>query len=210
VELYKTPKSGSIFWRNLPDSDGLTDISRSVERPKDGDVQPISTSFCVDAFRDAPMATAADSRIVLSNFVTEIPTSAMAKLGFSQVQQHLVLYAPFLHKGVKIILTKPDQQVALWPVFTVPEYLKSKCLQVELWTRDPLNDEGPVGIGTISLRRAFGEKPAEFVCSLTLEDEVAGTISGTIQVLKLGESEKPESSPAAFTRRNRQLSMSTM
>ena len=51
-------------------------------------------------------------------------------------------------------------------------------------TRDALSDENLVGIGIISLRKAFGEKPAEFLCTLSLEDEVTGTLRWTFFMCK--------------------------
>eukprot|EP01119_Soliformovum_irregulare_P024132 TRINITY_DN8582_c0_g1_i1.p1 TRINITY_DN8582_c0_g1~~TRINITY_DN8582_c0_g1_i1.p1 ORF type:complete len:1118 (+),score=325.37 TRINITY_DN8582_c0_g1_i1:40-3393(+) len=204
IPLHQTPEYGSIVWRNLPEAEGLLDISVGADTLKDCPSSPIFVNCIIPASRSPAITYPSNLKLKLTRIHVET-THNTSKV----VNQFVVLYAPFLEKGFKATL---NRDIELRPFLTHQDYLKSLHITVELWNKDLVGDDFLQGVGVIPLRRAFQSAPTEFGAVLCLDDEPTGTFFGSIHGT-YGNAEDDDfvtSSSPPPSRRSRQLSQNVI
>jgi len=204
IDLFVDDDNGSVVWRSLPecfvshvqaqvipigtdesskgkgaDGDGLSRQGPSVH-------SPISVSAQIPTLVFPAVGKKHYVSIVLSDIKGDRLARPVDFMGVAKIEPFIIFDAPFIEIGRRTNVQNSEfpkwpETIKLRPIFSDTVFLRQQHLRMIVMNRD--SQEGVLGIGVISLKRAYGEQPMEFSSVLTIQDKPAGHLSGKVHII---------------------------
>eukprot|EP01114_Cavostelium_apophysatum_P012537 TRINITY_DN2828_c0_g1_i1.p1 TRINITY_DN2828_c0_g1~~TRINITY_DN2828_c0_g1_i1.p1 ORF type:complete len:1101 (-),score=229.55 TRINITY_DN2828_c0_g1_i1:34-3336(-) len=199
ITLHSAGVNGSILWRNLPQTDDLTEIvvgnaglnmvrtmaaqSRSSQTEELPALEPlylgVSIQVPLTPLVNLQKITFVVDQINLSNLISKIN---------SKYDHYVVIYAPFLTDTARSLpfrksasQVKLNEQFLLESMFSDQDYLDRCYLKAELWTKD--NDQ-LIASGMLPLRGAFEKASINTEGILYFREDPFGLLTARVSVRK--------------------------